>query len=203
MASTAHDSTFHFSTDGLPPGQRLSKWQEVFDCSVSRRMLIPLSDEDPFNIRMKVRTMGRLAGDAADAAGVRVMRMTLTAGGVAERTQELLRDSNDDVILHIHETGRRVVSQLGREASANPGVGLLTSNADTSAIVLPEPARFASIGVPRKLMKALVPNLEEAFVRPLSPDTGVLRLLTNYLDILDDEHALKTPEVLRGGNPHP
>jgi AraC-like DNA-binding protein len=117
-------------------------------------------------------------------------------GGLsAQRTRELLSDGKDDVVLHIHETGRRIVSQLGREAAVEPGGGLVTSNSDTSIMVLPEPTHFASIGVPRKLMMALVPDLEDTLVRPLSPDAGVLRLLVHYLDILEDKHALRTPEL--------
>jgi AraC-like DNA-binding protein len=44
---------------------------------------------------------------------------------------------------------------------------------------------------------ALAPGFEDAFVRPLRPGSGVLRLLVRYLDILDDEDALRTPELRR------
>jgi len=130
------------------------------------------------------------------------MRMMVTAGGMAERSRDLLADGNDDIVLHIHETGRRIVSQFGREATADTGAGLLTSNADTSTIVLPDPARFVSVALPRKLMMTLAPGLEDAFIRPLPPDAGALKLLLRYLDILDDEHALSSPELRRAVTTH-
>jgi AraC-like DNA-binding protein len=162
----------------------------VFDRSVSRRMLVPLSDE-PCHVDMTVHTVLR----AGSGSGACVQRMFLSGGLSAERTAPLLADGNDDIVLHIRETGHRVVSQLGREATIAPGGGLLTSNADTSMIVMPEPARFASIGLPRKVMMALAPGLEDALLRALPADSGALRLLLRYLDILDEEEALRTPEL--------
>jgi AraC-like DNA-binding protein len=143
---------------------------------------------------MTVHTVARSAG-SPNRGGVCVQRMYLTGGLSAQRTPELMSDGNDDIVLHIHESGRRAVTQLGREATVEAGSGVLTSNGDASTIVLPEPARFVCVGLPRSAMRAAVPGLEDALVRPLPPDTGVLRLLLRYLDVLDDEDALRTPEL--------
>jgi hypothetical protein len=72
-----------------------------------------------------------------------------------QASEEKRSHGNDDVILHIHETGRRIVSQLGREAAAESGGDLLTTNAEASAITLPELGSFVSIAIPRKAMLAL------------------------------------------------
>lgn len=195
MTSAGVDFTsFRFSTRNLPPRQRLSKWDEAFGRSVSRRVLAPpWSSDGPFHVEMRGYLLGRTESDSDYNASV--MRVEVTAGGLAHRTRELLSDGNDDVILHVQETGGRVVSQLGREATAGVGEGLLSSNADVSTITLPGPARFASIAVPRKPMMALVPGVEDAFLRPLPPDAGVLRVLLKYLDILEEEPAQQTPEL--------
>src|SRR5215216_5679640 len=144
--------SFRFCTEHLSPAERLPTWHDVFGRSVSRRILSPLSD-DLFHVNMTVRTLE--TGGFGSHGRVSVQHMTLSAGFSAQRTAELLADGNDDIVLHIHETGRRTVSQLGREASTEPFNALLTSNADHSTIILPEPARFFSIGLPRKTMKAL------------------------------------------------
>jgi AraC-like DNA-binding protein len=128
-------------------------------------------------------------------AGVCVERVTVAGGLTARRTPELLADGNDDVTLHIQDSGRSVMSQLGREATTAVGGGVLSSNADVSAVVLSETARIVAIGLPRKLMMSFVPALEETFVQPLPKDLGVLRLLISYLDILHDAPALQTPEL--------
>ena len=148
-------------TEQLSPAERLPTWHDVFGRSVSRRILSPLSD-DLFHVNMTVRRLA--TGGSESHERVCVQHMTLTAGFSAQRTTELLADGNDDIVLHIHEAGRRAVSQLGREATAEPFTALLTSNADHSTIILPEPARFFSIGLPRRTMKALVPGIEDALL---------------------------------------
>jgi AraC-like DNA-binding protein len=191
MASMLEDYTsFRFSTAHIPPAQRLPMWHDIFGRSVSRRMLSMLSGGS-CNVDMIVRSLAR----GSSNGGVCVQRMVLSGGVSAERTPELLADGNDEFVLHIHEAGHRLVSQCGREAMVGPGGGLLTSNADTSTIILPERARFAAVGLPRRVMMDLVPGLEDALVRTLPPHAGVMRLLLRYLDILDDERALETPAL--------
>lgn len=202
MVSMAGDfASFRFSTADLPPEQRLPMWHEVYGRSLSRRIL------SPFNLPvggadMRVQMLCRARNGAGTGAGVCITRMALGGGGTAQRTRELLSDGNDDVILYVQETGGRIVSQLGREATVGPGGGVLVSNADTSTIVVPDAGRLVGIGLPRRLMRALAPGLEDAFIRPLPPATDALRLLRGYLGILDDEHALSTPELRRAVATH-
>jgi AraC-like DNA-binding protein len=190
-------TSFRFTTDSLPVEQRFAIWQEAYSRAMSRRILAPLSAEPP-----RVDAVVRAIGCVPDHSwGVRVMRMTFTTGTSVTRTPELLADGNDDVVLHIPESGRRIVSQLGREATVSDGVCLLTSNADASTIAVPGPARFLSIEVPRKAMAA-VSSCEDSFMRPLPADSAVPLLLMRYLDILDDARALETPELRRAVATH-
>jgi AraC-like DNA-binding protein len=200
MATTNEQPvTFRFSNESAPPRDRFPLWYEVFGRSVTRRLLHMLAPEaeEPCRVQMTVHSLARGTG-----AGACVQRMALTGGVSARRTPELLADGNDDVVLHIQETGRRVVSQLGHEEEATAGGGLLSSNADPSTVILPEPTRFASIGLPRKLMSALVPGLEDTLVRPLPPGAPALGLLRRYLTVLDDEAALQSPELQRAVAAH-
>jgi AraC-like DNA-binding protein len=183
-------SSFRFSTRGMPPKERVARWNEASGRPLSRRLLAPPWHSDgPFHLEMS----GYRFGGSDGRPGTSIMRIEVTAGGVAHRTNDLLADGNDDVILHIHESGHRIVRQLGREAETRGG--MLTSNADRSTIVLPKPARFTSIAIPRPLIRALAPCVEDAFMRPLPADNGVLRLLLRYLAVLDDADALDTPEL--------
>jgi AraC-like DNA-binding protein len=134
--------------------------------------------------------------------GACVQRVAHTAAYTAQRTQELLADGNDDISLNIQETGRCIVSQLGRQVAVEVGGGFCTSNSHVSTVHFPGAARFTSIGVPRKLMMAMVPGIEDALARPLPPDLGVLRLLARYLDVLEDAHALEAPELRRAAATH-
>ena len=187
-------SSFRFCTENLSPAERLPTLHDVFGRSFSRRILSPLSN-DLFHVDMRVRSLA--SGGSASQERVCLLHVTLTAGFLARRTAGLLADGNDDIVLHIHETGRRTVSQLGREASAQPFNALLTSNADHSTMILPEPARFFNIALPRKTMRALVPGIEDALMQPLPGDAGVVRLLVGYLRVLEHEQALGTPDLQR------
>jgi AraC-like DNA-binding protein len=51
-------------------------------------------------------------------------------------------------------------------------------------------------------MMAMVPGVEDALALPLSSNVGTLRLLVRYLDVLEDEHALKARELQRAAATH-
>jgi AraC-like DNA-binding protein len=161
----------------------------VFDRSVSRRSLAPLTG-DLFHLHMSVHRLG--STEPATGPRITIQRMTLTTGFVAERTDKLLADGNDDVVLHLHDSGRRIVRQLGREAEMQPGGALITSNGDPSRIGLPESCSFTSIGIPRKWLRPIVPRLEDSFARPLEQN-GLSRLISRYVRLLDDEALAEAP----------
>jgi AraC-like DNA-binding protein len=199
MASAASDLTcFRFSTENVPRDQWLPMWHEVYGRSLTRR-IFTLPDSPFLRVHM---TLGRVRDHSSTSGGVCLMRMSMSEGGTTRRTPELLSDGNDDVILYIQETGRRIVSQFGREVMVGPGGGVLTSNADASTIILPDAPRLVGIGLPRKLMMTLAPGLEDAFVRPLPPNPGILRLLLSYVNVLEEEDTQKTPEFLHAVATH-
>ena len=191
--------SLRFSTNGVAPKQCLQAAYEVFGSFLARRSC-RLSD--PGHVEMTVWGPAQNGPSPRVSAGACVQRVAYTTGFTSQRTPELLTDGNDDISLNIQEAGRCIVSQVGREAAAETGGGFCTSNADVSTVILPGAARFTSIGLPRKLMMAMVPGIEDAFARPLPPDIGALRLLLRYLDVIEDEHALKTPELRRAATTH-
>lgn len=193
-------TTLRFSTADVSPAERLPSWYDVFDRSVVRRELCPLSD-GPFHMDVTVSNSGS-TGTATSGIGVGVQRMSFTAGFTARRTRNLLADGNDDIVLYIHRTGRRVVSQRGRETTIEPGFGILASNADASTITIPEAARFACIAIPRKPLLAIVPNLEDLFACPLPSDDGGLQLLDSYLAMLEHGFDPDTPELRHAVTTH-
>jgi AraC-like DNA-binding protein len=191
-AATGDFRSFHFSHVPVREGDFPTEVMRAFrPFGFARRVLSLLSDGSCYT-DIAMQAVGR-SGGKAGASAVCVQRSSVTGGVSAQRTPDLL--SNDDVVLHIQEAGRRTVSQLGREAIVGAGSALLSSNSDVSTIVLPTSGRFVTIGVPRRLMLALVPGLEDAFVRPLPPNPGILRLLLNYADVLEDEDTQRTPEL--------
>ncbi|MCW5658899.1 MAG: helix-turn-helix domain-containing protein [Burkholderiaceae bacterium] len=185
---------FRFASGELQAHERLPAWCEVVN-RVARRDLSPASAK-AFAVQMTMHWLGCAASDGPPSGpGACVLRMAATHGGAATRGREYLSDGNDDVVLHIQCAGNRLVQQRGRQVVLGPGSALLSSNADVSLISMQESARFISIGVPRALLLTHAPALEDTFMRPLSPDTGVLRLLAAYVGVLDDEAALASAEL--------
>jgi AraC-like DNA-binding protein len=188
-----------FSTKDFAPEERLRGCYEAFGSSAARRWC-RLSDPSR-HLEMTIWDLGRNTISPV-RAGACVQRITHTAAYAAERTPELLTDGNDDISLNIQETGRCIVSQLGRQVAVEAGGGFCTSNADVSTVFFPGAARFTSIGLPRKLMTAMVPGVEDTLARSIPPDVSVLRLLARYLDVLEDAHALKAPELQHVATTH-
>jgi AraC-like DNA-binding protein len=186
--------SYHFSRVSLQVGDCRSDVADVVRPFGLAWRIDSVLSEGPCYEDIAVHVVGRSGGGLGDA-GVCVQRASVSSGILIQRTPDLLR--NDDVVLYIQETGRRTVSQLGREAMVDAGNGVLLSNADVSTVVLPGAARFVSIGVPRKFMLALAPGLEDAFVRPMPSNPSILRLLLNYTDVLEDEDTQKTPQLQR------
>jgi AraC-like DNA-binding protein len=200
MVETAADFVpRRFSTKDFAPNERLRACYDAFGSSAARRCC-RLSDPSR-HLEMTIWDLERNT-ISPSRAGACVQRVMHTAGYAAQRTPELLTDGNDDISLNIQEAGRCVVSQLGRQVAVEPGGGFCTSNADSSTVLFSGPGRFTSIGLSRKLMLAMVPGVEDALARPLSSDVGALRLLARYLDVLEDEHASKAPELRRAAAIH-
>src|SRR5262245_33746314 len=115
-AMTGNFTSFHFSTERLPPRQRLPMWHEALDRAFGgRRIISPWSDE-LFHVEMSVQKLGCAGTDVDKQAGTCVIRLGATIHSSLRRIRAPLSEGNDDVILLIHKTGRRIVSQLGREA---------------------------------------------------------------------------------------
>jgi AraC-like DNA-binding protein len=188
-----------FSTRSMPPPKRLAAWNDSFGRSLSGRVLAPAQSSDA---QLQIEMTGRILPEAVGARTTgSVLQLAVTFGGIARRTRELVRDGNDDIVLHIQRAGRRLVSQFGREAWVEPGGAVFTSNADASTIMLPGPARFVCISIPRTVITTLASRVEDMLLRPLLPNSGVLRLLTGYLEVFDDE-ALQLPELRSAAATH-
>src|SRR5262245_8110445 len=186
MIGAAPDiATFQVSTDDLPPAERVPFFCDVFGRSIARWDLEPLGD-GPFYVKAVLRSLPGLKIASAVNSVLRVAR-----------TRELVADGNDDVLLAIPLVGKDVVSHLGREAVVADGEAVPMSNSDLSRVTNPDGNRFLGVGVPRRALASLVPRVEDAFMRPIPRDNQALRLLVGYLKLLDEDHALASPDLRR------
>jgi AraC-like DNA-binding protein len=172
-----------FSTDALPERDRLAIWREVIGRTIAKLDLSPLSD-GPFRSESVSRILPGVAVTSISMTSVR-----------SERTRELIADGNDDVVLVWTNEGGPVASQLGREILPGPFTAILLSNAEVSSFVVPAKVGGMSLRIPHALLAPLVPNLEDAFMRPIPPGNEALQLLAHYVAPLTDGQRLSSPEL--------
>ena len=117
-----------------------------------------------------------------------------------ERAPRHLADGVADLVLSVNLGGGGVVRfGRGREVILRPGDAALRSCAESNAgrpMIARERGRFCALRVPREALAPLVTNVDDAVLRLIPRGTGALKLLANYVGMLDDD-ALATPELRR------
>src|SRR5215471_9908076 len=178
-------TTLRFSTDDLPERERLSVLREVFGRAIIKADFQPLGDH--VRAQAWIRAM----------PGLGVWISAFSPVLRASRDRALMADGNDDVALSISREGRAVISHLGRELTRREGDAVLVSGADALSSTLAPASRHLCLKLNRKVLAAMVPGLEDAFMRLVPRESEALRLLKSYVNILKDDHPLATPELRR------
>jgi AraC-like DNA-binding protein len=137
----------------------------------------PLPDA-PFHVDLTLRSLPGLKTIAGTLGGTR-----------DRRTPSLIGEgNNNDACLVVVLDGTAVVSQLGREVTLGGGDAVLISGDDTGVLLQPRPWRRLGFAVPHAVLKALVPNVGDAMMRPIPRHSEALCLLKNYVAVLEESH---------------
>jgi AraC-like DNA-binding protein len=160
-------------------------FREVFGQQIIRVDIEPLRDL-PFHADLKLRALPGLNTISGTVGATRY-----------QRTPELLSDGNDDIGLMMVLDGTTMVSHLGREVTLRGGDAVLISRGDLGTMIRPQSTGHIGINVPRAALQARVSNVGDAIARPVPRDSGALRLLKNYLRLLDDDSCDLTAPALR------
>jgi AraC-like DNA-binding protein len=105
----------------------------------------------------------------------------------AARTERSRQDlADDDLWLSVILAGRRAIRHCGREAEVTEGEAFLMTGSQTATTVNSD-TRFISFRVPFKPVVALVPDVEDLLCRTIPRDTGPLKLLAGYGQMLMDD----------------
>jgi AraC-like DNA-binding protein len=170
-------STFRFSTDELDERSRAGAIGELCE----RRIL-------PTKIHLVAGCTPRVHIVRRSLPGLGIL-----SGALDGVRQEGTRDGDKSgaVFFAINLQGAVVARQRGREVDLHEGDGVLLTRDDTGwTLVRPGRTSFVGLMVPRALLEPMVPNIDDAVLRPISRETGALRLLTRYLAAIDDEDTL-------------
>ena len=106
----------------------------------------------------------------------------------------MLADGNDDVVLSVSPTAGNTVSHVGRELVSRAGEANLFSNADLTWLKTVSMPHCLGISLRRRVLRSIVPGLEDRFLRPIPSENEALQLLTKYVHLVEDQ-SLATPEL--------
>jgi AraC-like DNA-binding protein len=173
----------HFSTEALPERDRAAMLREFYGRLIVRLDLEPDLDR-PFYFQVAARAFPELAISSLTFSAIRV-----------QRTRELIADGNDDCLFSILSSPGNSTLQRGRALAPAEGSATLLSLADPFTCATANGiARGISLSVPRKVLAASVPRLEDGFGNEFA-DSQALRLLTSYVRLLEQEQTLANPEL--------
>jgi len=171
-----------FSSADWPEADRLEAVVDIYGRNILRYEIEPDGDS-PLQMEATLRTFPGLALAHATCSGTR-----------AHRTPQHV--FNDDLILNVTLSGGRVLYQRGREAVVGAGEAIMTTGAETGRAKMLA-SRIVAFRIPAKAIAPLVPDLGDRVALPIRRDTEALRLLIHYANILQDDHAMASPELQR------
>ena len=183
MASASVDyACLRLSTDNIALRDRPAVLREVFGREILNLDLEPDPDA-PLYVDFNLRALPDLKIVTGSSGGVR-----------SRRTKNMLGDGNDDLFLSLNQTNLFSVRQSGREALLHPGDAALVSCAEPTAF---QRAGGVAIGirVPRLLFAHQLGAIEDRVARVIPASNEPLRLLRAYVNSLDSDNSLETPEL--------
>ncbi|MCP3463686.1 MULTISPECIES: AraC family transcriptional regulator [unclassified Bradyrhizobium] len=176
-------SHLKFSTDAFADNDKIEAWREVFGRSVVKMEMDPARGE-PFRSEAQIHALPGVTMASISSSANRVMR-----------TPSLVADGSDDFVFALMTHGEATISQRGREVVFRKGEAVLWSNASVGSCDYAMPIDFVALVVPRVLIP--VADVDDALMRPLPADLAPMRLLRNYLALLQEGHLEASTPHLR------
>jgi len=165
-----------FDTARVNPRERAGFWREVV-CSVYVPMNAEPLQRQAFHARMDVRAARGRVYSAVDAGPQRVSR----------DAAQIARDEARDIYTFmVQRSGTCGVEQAGTNALLLPGDMLLFDNSQPYRLQFDQPFRQTVIQAPRACFGAMARDLERQLAQRLPPNGGFGRLLTGFLQGLDE-----------------
>jgi hypothetical protein len=146
--ATATHNEFRFSTDDLPPSERLPYLREVVGRYAG--VDLGLAGERPLKWAARMHLLDGLAVVSGEISGLS-----------ARRHRSLLADCHDELVLTTHRSGFSLCSQLGRECRADGGSAVLLSHTEPGAQHFPGSANYLILRIPPRRLAGLVDGTPE------------------------------------------
>jgi AraC-like DNA-binding protein len=169
-------ASFSLSTGELPPVQRLSRFQEIFDRKV--QLNFELREDRPLDAVMTVQGF----------PGVRRATMSSGVDVRLERPRTMLSDGEDDVCLIVNRGKALSIRQRRRQSVAGVGDGVLLVYREPAVLDF-QAMEYTAIRVPFAALAPFTRDIGAAAAGRAAGHTPALRLLQAYLDNLPPPSA--------------
>lgn len=176
MNAPSPATLLRFSTAAHPDRDRAESWRELFGNTICGLEIEPLRDR-PFASRASLRVLPGLGVAAGASSGAHYWRPSH-------------RINSDDLIFVVNHAGYDLARMDGREQVLAPGQAILFAADRVGGTTNKGTSRFTTLRIPRPA----IAGADDIVLRTVDADNPFLRLLGNYLGILDDANALATPE---------
>ena len=183
QSTTGPIENFRFSSDDLPPRERLKAMREL-----QERGILPLEPLPACPVHVQIAKLF--------LPGVGILSGKLC--GLKQTGARDAVDERDDIFLGVNLAGISTATQRGREVVLRDGDAVLLSCAgDGFTISRPTPVHFVGFRVPRQALASTVPDLEDPPIRLISGKSAPLRLLTSYIGAIGSDGPTLEPRELR------
>jgi AraC-like DNA-binding protein len=178
LSGQAFPARVTFSSTDLPAHlderARYSLWRDLFTARYGRSFDLSSSGGRQFAMRCDFAYFGQVHVGAFDGSIDRFAR-----------TSRYADDSNDDFVIGLNCGDTRMsFRQLGREGVIEPGCAVLVTNAEVGEIHGGTDNRWLAIAVPRRKIRDLVEDIEDAIGKPVAPKCAPLGHLRRYIELL-------------------
>lgn len=183
-----------FSTDAVPLRDRMGIWHDFFGRTIVGVDMMP-ADDEPLRFDMINRDLQRLAVATGHFSGYS-----------ANRTRELLADNKTGISLLMPGRSHFVACQRGREVALGEGQAVLMSMSETGYVEQAATAisnmPYMHIDLPRQMLAPLVPDLDDLILTVVSERNEALRLLRNYVGLINNGDRLVTEHTAHSVSSH-
>jgi AraC-like DNA-binding protein len=178
MASaTTPVGSFRFSTESLPPRDRMAIWREVYGRSITRVEMTPVG-ETPFRVDAGIHLFPDLAMATLEASPLR-----------GERSRELARDNAEGIELLIPINAEMAVSQGDKEMRLGRGDAALMRYHEPGLTHISEGTQFIDLTIPVSVLAPMIGA--DALIPTVVPaDNPALRLLLDYVRVIESTHHM-------------
>jgi AraC-like DNA-binding protein len=159
---------FEFSTDELAEQDRIAFWREHYGHVMLRVDIEPAADQ-AFIARNRTLALPGLQLMEASSSPARITR-----GG------QYLDDGNDDIVFAINRSGSAIIESCGRSQSLKDHEAVVLSCGEAAVFERTSLGQSFTLRVPRASLEKTIVRVDDAVMRTIPGDRGVLGLLENY-----------------------